>query len=139
MMVPPLLDGPTAAGTISEPSPTVAPTLAETVAQIHATVSETIGPAPNDTVAIIKVVKPARRETVAEWKNRRTNYRAGTETPAGTVYAWYVADCQERGETPVTQTLFGREMVRLHAKKNDDRSRPKYLDIALKTSLRVVT
>jgi len=129
----------TAFQTIAEPSPTIAPTLAETVAPIPATVSETIGPAPNETVATIKVVKPARRETVAEWKNRRTNYRAGTETPAGTVYAWYVADCQGRGETPVTQTLFGREMVRLGAKKNGDRSRPKYLDIALKTSLRVVT
>ena len=139
MMVPPLPVGPTAAETIAEPSPTVAPTIAETVAQIPATVSETIGPAPDETVAIIKMVKPPRRETVAEWKNRRTNYRAGTEAPAGTVYAWYVADCQGRGETPVTQTLFGREMVRLGVKKNGDRSRPKYLDIALKTSLRVVT
>ena len=126
-------------GTIAEPSPTVAPTIAETVAQFPATVSETVAPAPNETVAITKVAKPPRRETVAEWKNRRTIYRAGTETPAGTVYEWYVSDCQERGETPVSQTLFGREMARLGIKKNGDRSRPKYLDIALKTPLRVVT
>ena len=121
----------TTVGSVAEPSPTVAP--------IPATVSETIAPAPNETVAITKVAKPPRRETVAEWKNCRTNYRAGTETPAGTTYDWYVSYCRERGETPVTQAMFGREMVRLGVKKNDDRSRPKYLDIALKTPLRVVT
>ncbi len=125
--------------TIAERSPTVAPTLAETVAPIPATVSETIAPAPHETVAITQVVKPPRRETVAEWKNYRTHYRAGTETPAGTIYDWYVSYCRERGETPVSQTIFGREMARLGVKKNDDRSRPKYLDIALKTPLRVVT
>jgi hypothetical protein len=136
-MVPPSV-GPSAAGTIAEGSPTVAPTLAETVAPIPATVSGTIAPAPHETVATTKAAKPPRRETVAEWKNCRTHSRAGTETPAGTLYEWYVSYCRERGETPVTQTLFGREMVRLGAKKNDDRSRPKYLDIALKTPLRVV-
>jgi len=138
-IVPQLSVGLTTVGTISELSPTVAPTLAETVAQIPATVSETIAPAPNETVAISKVAKPPRRETVAEWKGRRTNYRAGTETPAGTTYDWYVSYCQEMGETPVKQAMFGREMVRLGVQKNDDRSRPKYLDIALKTPLRVVT
>ena len=137
-MVPPSV-GPSAAGTIAERSPTVAPTLVETVAPIPATVSETIAPAPHETVATTQVVKPPRRETVAEWKTRRTHHRAGTETPAGTVYDWYVSYCRERGETPVSQTLFGREMARLGVKKNGDRSRPKYLDIALKTPLRVVT
>ena len=82
--------------------------------------------------------KPPRRETVAEWKNGRTHYRAGIQIPAGTVYEWYVSYCRESGETPVSQTLFGREMVRLGVKKNGDCSRPKYLDIALKTPLRVV-
>jgi hypothetical protein len=128
-----------AIGTIAERSTTVAPTLAETVAPIPATVSETIAPAPHETVAITKGVKPPRRETVSEWKTHRTHYRAGTETPAGTVYDWYVSYCRERGETPVSQTLFGREMARLGVQKNGDRSRPKYLDIALKTPLRVVT
>ena len=136
-MVPPSV-GPSAAGTIAERSPTVAPTLVETVAPIPATVSETIAPAPHETVATTQVVKPPRRETVAEWKTHRTHYRAGTETPAGTLYDWYASYCRERGETPVSQTLFGREMVRLGVKKNGDRSRPKYLDIALKTPLRVV-
>ena len=137
-VVPPLPAELTAAGTIAERSPTVAPTLAETVAPIPATVAETIAPATHDTAAITQVVKPPRRETVAEWKNCRTHHRAGTETPAGTLYEWYVSYCRERGETPVSQTLFGREMARLGVKKNDDRSRPKYLDIALKTPLRVV-
>ena len=138
-MAPPLSAELAAIGTIAERSPTVAPTLAETVAPIPATVSETIAPVPHETVAITKVVKAPRRETVAEWKNSRTHYRAGTETPAGTVYDWYVSYCRERGDTPVSQTLFGREMARLGVQKNDDRSRPKYLNIALKTPLRVVT
>lgn len=138
-MVPPLPPERAAVRTIAEPSPTVAPNLAKTVAPIPATVSGTIVPAAHDTAAITKVKKPGRRETVAEWKNRRTLARAGTETPAGTLYDWYLADCQERGEIPVTQTLFGREMVRLGVKKNDDRSRPKYRDIALTTPLRVVS
>jgi hypothetical protein len=136
-MVPPSV-GPSAAGTIAERSPIIAPTLAETVAQIPATVSETIAPAPHETVATTKAAKPPRRETVAEWKNCRTHQRAGTETPAGTLYEWYVSYCRERGETPVSQTLFGREMARFGVKKNGDRSRPKYLDLAQKTSLRVV-
>jgi hypothetical protein len=131
-MVPPLPVELTAAGTIAERSPTVAPTLVETVAPIPATVAD-------DTAAITQVVRPPRHETVAEWKTRRTHYRAGTETPAGTLYDWYVSYCRESGETPVSQTLFGREMVRLGVKKNSDRSRPKYLDIALKTPLRVVS
>jgi len=136
-MVPPSV-GSSAAGTLAERSPTVARTLAETVAQIPATVSETIEPAPHETDAITKAAKPPRRETVAEWKNCRTHQRAGTETPAGTLYEWYVSYCRERGETPVSQTLFGREMARFGVKKNGDRSRPKYLDLAQKTSLRVV-
>jgi len=126
------------ARTVAERSPTVAPTLADTVAPIPATVSETIAPVPRETVAITKEMKPPRRETVSEWKNSRTHYRAGTVTPAGTAYDWYVSYCRERGETPVSQTLFGREMARLGVQKNSDRSRPKYLDIALKTPLRVV-
>ena len=138
-IVPQLSAELTQVGTVAELSPTVAPTIAETVAQTPATVSKTVASAHHETVAITKVVKPGRRETVAEWKNCRTNYRAGTETSAGTVYEWYVSYCQERGETPVSQTLFGREMARLGVKKNGDRSRPKYRDIALKTPLRVVT
>jgi hypothetical protein len=137
-IIPPLSVEVTTVATIAERSPTVAPTHAETVAPIPATVFETIAPTPHETVAITQVVMPPRRETVAEWKNCRTHYRAGTETPAGTTYEWYGSYCRERGETPVTQTMFGREMARLGVKKNDDRSRPKYLDIVLKTPLRVV-
>ena len=137
-MIPPLPGKRATVRTIAERSTTVAPTLADTVASIPATVSETIAPAPHETVAITKEMKPPRRETVAEWKNNRTHYRAGTVTPAGTAYDWYVSYCRERGETPVSQTLFGREMARLGVQKNSDRSRPKYRDIALKTPLRVV-
>ena len=122
-MAPPLSAELAAIGTIAERSPTVAPTLAETVAPIPATVSETIAPVPHETVAITKVVKAPDSETVAEWKDS-THYRAGTETPAGTVYDWYVSYCRERGDTPVSQTLFGREMARLGVQKNDDRSAP---------------
>ena len=80
-------------------------------------------------------LKPARRESVGEWLANRLNPSKNRSIPAGEAYLWYCAYAREIGETPVTQTLFGRIMKSELKVEKRGGSSPTYLGIAPKPAL----
>jgi hypothetical protein len=97
----------------------------------------TFDPEPEQTGTETGSLRPARRESVRQWKELRVTDRKGGKTLKSTARADYEAFCRARGEEPVNPTLFGNEIKKLGAEKAQN-DRRYYYGIVLKPPLKLV-
>ena len=83
-------------------------------------------------------LRPPRRESVAEWKMARATDRKDGKCLTATAISDYETWCRNRGEEPVSPTLFGIEIKKLGVRKPDN-DRRYYHGIVLKPSLKLVS